>query len=57
MTEGVEGVLGLLPLLMFGSPAWKWSLVALSCALLITGQVIDIASEVFELMLQAATTA
>ena len=48
MTEGVEGVLGLLPLLMFGSPAWKWSLVALSCALLITGQVIDIASEVFE---------
>ena len=48
MTEGVEGVLGLLPLLMLGSPAWKWSLVALSCALLITGQVIDIASEVFE---------
>ena len=48
MTEGVEGVLSLLPLLMFGSPAWKWSLVALSCALLITGQVIDIASEVFE---------
>lgn len=48
MTEGVEGVLGLLPFLMFGSPAWKWSLVALSCALLITGQVIDIASEVFE---------
>ena len=48
MTEGVEGVLSLLPLLMLGSPAWKWSLVALSCALLITGQVIDIASEVFE---------
>ncbi len=48
MTEGVEGVLSLLPLLMFGSSAWKWSLVALSCALLITGQVIDIASEVFE---------
>lgn len=48
MTEGVEGVLSLLPLLMIGSPAWKWSLVALSCALLITGQVIDIASEVFE---------
>lgn len=48
ITEGVEGVLSLLPLLMLGSPAWKWSLVALSCALLITGQVIDIASEVFE---------
>ena len=49
MTEGVEGVLSLLPLFMLGSPtAWKWSLVALSCALLITGQVIDIASEVFE---------
>ena len=48
MTEGVEGVLSLLPLLMLGSPAWKWSLVALACALLITGQVIDIASEVFE---------
>lgn len=48
MTEGVEGVLSLLPLLMLGSPVWKWSLVALSCALLITGQVIDIASEVFE---------
>ena len=48
MTEGVESVLSLLPLLMLGSPAWKWSLVALSCALLITGQVIDIASEVFE---------
>ena len=48
MAEGVEGVLSLLPLLMFGSPVWKWSLVALSCALLITGQVIDIASEVFE---------
>ena len=48
MTEGVEGVLSLLPLLMLGSLAWKWSLVALSCALLITGQVIDIASEVFE---------
>lgn len=48
MTEGVEGVLSLLPLLMLGSPAWKWSLVALSCALLITSQVIDIASEVFE---------
>ena len=48
MTEGVEGVLSLLPLLMIGSPAWKWSLVALSCALLITGQVIDIASEVLE---------
>lgn len=48
MTEGVEGVLSLLPLLMLGSPAWKWSLVALYCALLITGQVIDIASEVFE---------
>ena len=48
MTEGVEGVLSLLPFLMLGSPAWKWSLVALSCALLITGQVIDIASEVFE---------
>ena len=48
MTEGVEGVLSLLPLLMLGSPAWKWSLVALSCALLLTGQVIDIASEVFE---------
>ena len=48
MTEGVEGVLSLLPLLMLGSPAWKWSLVPLSCALLITGQVIDIASEVFE---------
>ena len=48
MTEGVEGMLSLLPLLMLGSPAWKWSLVALSCALLITGQVIDIASEVFE---------
>lgn len=48
MTEGVEGVLSLLPLLMLGSTAWKWSLVALSCALLITGQVIDIASEVFE---------
>lgn len=48
MTEGVEGVLSLLPLLMLGSPALKWSLVALSCALLITGQVIDIASEVFE---------
>lgn len=48
MTEGVEGVLSLLPLLMLDSPAWKWSLVALSCALLITGQVIDIASEVFE---------
>ena len=49
MTEGVEGVLSLLPLFMLGShTAWKWSLVALSCALLITGQVIDIASEVFE---------
>ena len=49
MTEGVEGVLSLLPLLIpCSSPAWKWSLVALSCALLITGQVIDIASEVFE---------
>ncbi len=49
MTEGVEGVLSLLPLLMpYNSLAWKWSLVALSCALLITGQVIDIASEVFE---------
>lgn len=49
MTEGVEGVLSLLPLLIpFNSPYWKWTLLALSCAFLLTGQVIDIASEVFD---------
>lgn len=49
LTEGVEGFLSLIPLLIpMSLPMWKWSLLGLSCALLLTGQVIDIASEVFE---------
>lgn len=49
LTEGVEGVLSVIPLCVpVSSPAWKWVLFALSCALLVTGQVIDIAGEVFE---------
>ncbi|OTA26834.1 hypothetical protein B9G54_03360 [Alloscardovia macacae] len=59
--EALEGFLSLIPLLLWcftsnspsspnspDSPYWKWSLLALSCALGITGHVIDIASEVFE---------
>ncbi|MFC0265665.1 MFS transporter [Alloscardovia macacae] len=59
--ETLEGFLSLIPLLLWyfapsspsspnspDSPYWKWSLLALSCALGITGHVIDIASEVFE---------
>lgn len=49
LTELVEGILSLIPLLIpISSPSWKWSIFVLSCVLLITGQVIDIASEVFE---------
>ncbi|TCD54581.1 MFS transporter [Alloscardovia theropitheci] len=53
LAEGMEGVLSLIPLIILwcvpnGSLIWKWSLLALSCALLLTGQVIDIAAEVFE---------
>lgn len=50
--EALEGFLSLIPLLLWcvapDSPYWKWSLFALSCALGVTGHVIDIASEVFE---------
>ena len=48
-TEGVEGVLCLaVALVPNGWTYWKWLLLALSCLLLMTGQVIDVASEVFE---------
>lgn len=48
-TEGVEGVLCLaVALVSNGWTYWKWLLLALSCLLLMTGQVIDVASEVFE---------
>lgn len=48
-TEGVEGVLCLgVALVPDGWEYWKWLLLALSCLLLMTGQVIDVASEVFE---------
>ncbi|KFI48003.1 MFS transporter [Bifidobacterium biavatii] len=47
--EGVEGVLCLTVALVPGGwEYWKWLLLALSCLLLMTGQVIDVASEVFE---------
>ena len=48
-TEGVEGVLCLAVALVPNDwTYWKWLLLALSCLLLMTGQVIDVASEVFE---------
>lgn len=47
--EGVEGVLCLAVALVPSDWAyWKWLLLTLSCLLLMTGQVIDVASEVFE---------
>ena len=48
-TEGLEGVLCLiLALIPAGWVDWKWLLLTLACLLLITGQIIDVASEVFE---------
>lgn len=48
-TEGFEGVLCLMVALVPNSwPGWKWLLLTLACLLLVTGQVIDVASEVFE---------
>ncbi|MCI1219247.1 MAG: MFS transporter [Bifidobacterium sp.] len=47
--EGLEGVLclgvGLVPESL---GCWKWLLLALACSLLVTGQVIDVAGEVFQ---------
>lgn len=48
-TEGLEGVLCLIVALIPSSlPWWKWALFALSCALLLTGLIIDVAGEVFD---------
>ncbi|KAB8286760.1 hypothetical protein DSM100688_2130 [Bifidobacterium ramosum] len=47
--EGVEGALCLaVAVVPSGWPYWKWLLLALSCLLLMTGQIIDVAGEVFE---------
>ncbi|KFI72118.1 putative membrane spanning protein [Bifidobacterium minimum] len=49
VTEGLEGVLCLVVALVpSGWSQCKWLLPTLACLLLVTGQVIDVASEVFE---------
>ncbi|MFD0705247.1 MFS transporter [Alloscardovia venturai] len=49
---GAEFVEGILCLIVALTPStlgmWKWMLLALSCLLLVTGQIIDISSEIFE---------
>lgn len=47
--EFCEGLLCLIVAILPHSwLGWKWSLLALGCLLLVTGQIIDVASEIFE---------